>query len=318
MARPRKTGLDYFPFDVDFFSDEKIVCIGGEFGGKGELVAIRLLCAVYRNGYFVLWNDATRYKLMRDMPGVSESLLQQIVTSLAKRGFFDENLLSSANVLTSRGIQQRYFEAVKRRQSSSPDLPYLLVSVNNNPVNVNINSVSVDINPQSKVKKSKEKNNPSIIPPEKQGGVDAQSAEWGEEFLKTFFEATPPAVLDRRFRALEITRERFEDIARMVMKEWNDEGVRHQKFDGAARHLFNHVRKKLRLDPRLRAGPTTAELRRAEEQRKAERLQAEEEARRYRQSVAETGKTGWQQYCAARGLDPDKTDIRKIIESQNK
>ena len=34
MARPRKTGLDYFPFDVDFFEDEKIVAIAGEFGLK--------------------------------------------------------------------------------------------------------------------------------------------------------------------------------------------------------------------------------------------------------------------------------------------
>ena len=34
MARPNKEGLDYFPFDVDFFSDEKIGSISGEFGIK--------------------------------------------------------------------------------------------------------------------------------------------------------------------------------------------------------------------------------------------------------------------------------------------
>lgn len=27
MARPRKQGLDYFPLDVDYFSDEKIIPI---------------------------------------------------------------------------------------------------------------------------------------------------------------------------------------------------------------------------------------------------------------------------------------------------
>lgn len=41
MARPNKTGLDYFPLDIDFFDDEKIVAISGEFGIKGEIVAIK-------------------------------------------------------------------------------------------------------------------------------------------------------------------------------------------------------------------------------------------------------------------------------------
>ena len=41
MASPNKMGLDYFPFDVDFFNDEKIVAISGEFGIKGEIVVIK-------------------------------------------------------------------------------------------------------------------------------------------------------------------------------------------------------------------------------------------------------------------------------------
>ena len=47
MARPNKMGLDYFPFDVDFFNDEKIVAISGEFGIKGEIVVIKsALCDI--------------------------------------------------------------------------------------------------------------------------------------------------------------------------------------------------------------------------------------------------------------------------------
>ena len=53
MARPNKTGLDYFPFDIDFFDDEKIMAISGEFGIKGEITTVKLLCAIYRNGYFI-------------------------------------------------------------------------------------------------------------------------------------------------------------------------------------------------------------------------------------------------------------------------
>ena len=60
MARQTKEGLKYFSFDVDFFDDEKIGAISGEFGIKGEITAIKLLCAVYRNGYFTVWRRFRR------------------------------------------------------------------------------------------------------------------------------------------------------------------------------------------------------------------------------------------------------------------
>jgi hypothetical protein len=110
MARPIKQGLSYFPFDVDFFSDEKMVVINGEFGLKGEITTIKLLCAVYRNGYFIEWNDMLKYKLLKELPGVSAELLEQIIQRLVKWDFFDKGLFLSASILTSRGIQRRYQE----------------------------------------------------------------------------------------------------------------------------------------------------------------------------------------------------------------
>ena len=126
MARPTKTGLDYFPFDVDFFADEKIAAISGEFGIKGEITVVKLLCAVYRNGYFILWNEPLKYKLLRDLPGVSPELIDQIVNRLVRWGFFDEGLFDSVKVLTSRGIQKRYFSITRRRNTI--DESYILIS----------------------------------------------------------------------------------------------------------------------------------------------------------------------------------------------
>ena len=146
MARPNKEGLDYFPFDVDFFSDEKIGSISGEFGIKGEITAIKLLCAIYRNGYFILWNDALKMSLLRGLPGISLELLEQIVTRLVRWGFFEQTLFSTVSVLTSKGIQERYFKAIKRRKDSS-NYPYLLVNVDNNKVNVSNNDINVSTNP---------------------------------------------------------------------------------------------------------------------------------------------------------------------------
>lgn len=108
MARPIKYSLDYFPFDVDFFSDEKMIAINGEFGIKGEITTIKLLCAVYRNGYFIEWTEMLKFKLLKELPGVSAELLDQIIKRLVKWGFFDTALFDSASILTSRGIQRRY------------------------------------------------------------------------------------------------------------------------------------------------------------------------------------------------------------------
>jgi len=170
MARPNKIGLDYFPFDVDFFNDEKIGAVSGEFGIKGELACIKLLCAIYRQGYFILWNEMLQMKLIKELPGVSADLLNNIVSRLVRWDFFDKDLFEKSGILTSKGIQRRYFEITKRRANREDDFPYLLVSAYNNSVSAYINPtssvVNVCNNSQSKVNKSK-LNPPSIPPPGK-------------------------------------------------------------------------------------------------------------------------------------------------------
>ncbi len=314
MARPRKRGLDYFPLDVDFFQDEKMVCIAGEFGAKGELVAIKLLCAVYRNGYFAEWNDAARFKLMREMPGVSGELLQQIVSRLVFWGFFDRTLFDSACVITSRGIQQRYFEAVRRRQPIDSDLPYLLVNVDRNHINDSNNAVNADKNAtkESKVKKSKEKNKPPQTPPA--GELPArQGAESGKNFLEDFLKGTSDEVLARRLSELRVSREVFVHVARLVVDEWDELGTIHASRAGAVRHLYNHVRKKLAADPSLRTVVTASQRDADRARRRSEQAARDEATRQYQQKVRETGRTGWHDWCLQRGLDPETTSAAQVI-----
>lgn len=151
MARPRKTGLDYFPFDCDFFSDEKVVSIAGEFGLKGEISIIKLLCAVYRNGYYIEWSEMLKYKMLRELPGVSADMLEQIVNRLVKWGFFDKDLFDSVRVLSSKGIQRRYFDAVRLRKLSG-NLPFILSGIKVSSLETTVSNEEI---PQSKVNKSK-------------------------------------------------------------------------------------------------------------------------------------------------------------------
>ena len=159
MARPRKTGLDYFPFDVDFFDDEKIVAIAGEFGLKGEITAIKLLCAVYRNGYFIEWSEMLKMKMLRSLPGISLELLEQIVNRLVKWGFFDKNLFDSVRILTSKGIQRRFLNSSRKRIKMA-EYHYWLIPAEEMGVSAPETTHEKEFlppeTPQSKVKKIKE------------------------------------------------------------------------------------------------------------------------------------------------------------------
>lgn len=211
MARPKEEGLKYFPFDIDFFNDEKIEAISGEFGIKGEIATIKLLCAVYRNGYFIEWNEMLKMKLLKNLPGVSLDLLEQIINRLVKWEFFDKNLFDSVKILTSHGIQKRYFEAIRRRRKSK-DYPYILIdgvcgceskdalsSVDDNnsdsdeivkcKVNVCNDPTSTDINVgNNATKESKGKEEEYIPPtPPKGEGVNSKARLLFENYFRETF-----------------------------------------------------------------------------------------------------------------------------------
>lgn len=164
MAVKHKTGLDYFSFDVDFFSDEKIEFVSARFGTKGELIAVKLLCKIYRNGYYSEWTDDDAIMFAKRVgENVTPALVNDVVSELAKRAFFDKDILSRFQVLTSSGIQKRYFDAVERRKNVEVLEHLLLVdvdkyeNVNITGQNVNIDAVNDSIEGQSKVKEKKEK-----------------------------------------------------------------------------------------------------------------------------------------------------------------
>lgn len=176
-----KKGLDFFPLDVDFFDDEKVQFVSARFGIKGEVCAIRLLTRIYRNGYFIKWDEDSAY-LFSKVAGkeFSPCLANEIVHELVKRGFFNKSLFDSFGILTSRGIQDRFLKACIRRKDVEVDARYLLVDssefknlriskayssapsfrkcihdVSISEENVYIKEENVDIQAQSKVKKSR-------------------------------------------------------------------------------------------------------------------------------------------------------------------
>lgn len=165
MSRPTKQGLDYFPVDVHFMDDIKVRKVLKACGAQSIAVLISLLGNIYADrGYYLVWDSDMPF-LIADKIGISEGAVLEIVGKAVQVGLFDRELFKK-NILTSRGIQRRFFEAVARRKEVFYEKEILLLEVNDNnnlinvdinPVNVCNNSVNVYSNEQSKVKESKEK-----------------------------------------------------------------------------------------------------------------------------------------------------------------
>lgn len=114
MARPQKEGLDYFSLDVDFFTDSKIRSVRREYGNNGIVLYIYLLTRIYRNGYYLIFNDDELENAACEV-GISLDATRQIVNYLVKRSLFNGTLFSTVKVLTSPGIQKRFQLGVRTR-----------------------------------------------------------------------------------------------------------------------------------------------------------------------------------------------------------
>lgn len=120
MARPIKKGLEYFPFDVGFFSDKKIKILKSRYGADGIVIYQYLLCEIYKeNGYYLVVDEDFDYIISDDL-NMESNKVKQVLNFLLERSLFDNKLFQSDKVLTSAGIQKRYQEAVKVRASKKP------------------------------------------------------------------------------------------------------------------------------------------------------------------------------------------------------
>ncbi len=116
MARPR--GLLYFPFDIDFFEDNKIRILKARYKSDGVLIYLFLLCEIYREGYYIKVDDDFEY-IISDELGIDQNKVKQVLNFLLKRSLFDNTLFSLDKVLTSAGIQRRYQLGIKERMRKS-------------------------------------------------------------------------------------------------------------------------------------------------------------------------------------------------------
>lgn len=116
MARPIKDGLDYFPKDSDFYRDRKIRALIGRFSTDGVALYDYILCEVYGDkGYYLEVDDSFRDIAAADLRMSPEKIGLILDYLLNQSMLLDSTLFKAVKVLTSRGIQTRYQEAVRQR-----------------------------------------------------------------------------------------------------------------------------------------------------------------------------------------------------------
>lgn len=160
MARPTKTGMDYFPLVCNV--DDKIKLIQAEFGLTGFALVVKLFQKIYgERGYYCEWTRNVAL-LFSQENGLGYSVVSEIVNATVRRGIFDKDKFEKYGILTSRRIQQTYYDACQRRKNIFFNSDYLLISVTPknesdsiNSVNDSINSKIVNNNTQSKVNQIK-------------------------------------------------------------------------------------------------------------------------------------------------------------------
>jgi hypothetical protein len=122
MARPIKKGLDYFPQDIDIHSDRKIRRLLLRYSSLGYLIYEYIKCQCYKeNGYWLLYDCEYCTDIIYNLNlKVDCDAVNEIVMFCIEISLFDKEIYEKHNVLTSIGIQKRYFEA-KRRKTQLKD-----------------------------------------------------------------------------------------------------------------------------------------------------------------------------------------------------
>ncbi len=91
MARPNKTGLEYFPLDVNI--DDNLELIEAEHGLQGFSIVIKLWQKIYANGYYIEWSTDHALLFAKKI-NAELSIVNDVVNSCFYRKIFDETLFN--------------------------------------------------------------------------------------------------------------------------------------------------------------------------------------------------------------------------------
>lgn len=130
-GRPPKLKIDYAGWSVDIFDTEtKIDKLIDAQGWNGFGIYFYLCQRAYgSDGYFYMWSYDDCASTARKMGGAIRSgTVKETVGYCLQIGLFDKGLFDRWGILTSRGIQKRYCNAIKDRDYKKVIAEFWLLS----------------------------------------------------------------------------------------------------------------------------------------------------------------------------------------------
>ena len=210
MARPTKQGIDFFSLDCE--PKAKLELFIAEKGAEGFGILVMLWQMIYKGeGYYIPYDEDLVWLIRKESLSPAETIVS-VIENAIKRNLFDKTLYNEHKILTSTGIQKRYFSAAKKKKEVFAVADYLLIDVsdNKNLVYSGENSVSSDGNEGKKVSagktpvsgggnatkekekekvKEEEESSPSDMPPpEPEGQASLPKAFLESEFREEAYE----------------------------------------------------------------------------------------------------------------------------------
>jgi hypothetical protein len=173
MARPIKLGIEYFSLDV--FPDEKVEYIETLYEAEGFYLWIKLLQRIYSSGYFIEWS---KFQLasMKKRTGIQMDKIEEILASCLEVGLFNQELFDQYGIITSRGIQKRFYMAAQKRKEVEIIPEYVLHdkllrwfdddNTEETPQEVDENSMSEEVNSEETLEEEPKPESYSGINPE--------------------------------------------------------------------------------------------------------------------------------------------------------
>ena len=239
MARIAKSGLEYFPFDIDFFQDIRIRKLIKRQGGKAVTVYALLLCLIYKNGYFMQWDDELPF-IGSEMSGFEEAYVLEVIKTCLTLGLFDKNMYDTEQVLTSKGIQVRYCNIQRLNKRMSRIDKYSLLDEPQQRT-----TASKPKTKQPKAAKPVTPQAPAQVTPVPPAPTKTNNTEWLHEFFANG-QSENLQMLCKNFGLGPDGIPHLRSLAQAVVAEWELSRTEHRDYNDWSRHLISSMRIKHR------------------------------------------------------------------------
>lgn len=247
MARIAKLGLEYFPFDIDFFQDIRIRKLIKRQGGKAVTVYALLLCLIYKNGYYLQWDEELPF-IGSELSGFDEAYISEVIKTCLTLGLFDKGVFEEEKVLTSKGIQVRYCNIQRlNKRMSRIDMYSLLEEPQ--PQQVNTTKKTAKSKTPKPTQSATPK--PSVTPTSAHTSTPApqhtdNNAEWLTEFFADNHKESLNILCKNFGIGVADGLSRLRSLADAVVTEWELSHLTHPNYNEWSRHLISTMRIKNR------------------------------------------------------------------------